>query len=105
MLNQFESTGVLEQRLKKFDEIREDLISYHKKYFTKYPKLLLFDILDFCYDKMGPFGTMRITDNPTDKKMQQILKWLERQHKERPYHMNTQSVRANIEIVKRKNAL
>ncbi len=100
-----ESTGVLEQRIKKFAEIREDLISYHKKYFTKYPKLLLFDIFDMCYDKRGPFGTMRITDNPTDKKMQQILSWLKRQYKEREYHMNTKSIRANMELFKRKNAL
>ena len=100
-----ESTGVLEQREKKFAEIREDLISYHKKYFTKYPKLLLFDIFDMCYEKRGPFGTMRITDNPTDKKMQQILSWLKRQYKEREYHMNTKSIRANMELVKRKNSL
>lgn len=105
MLNQFESTGVLEQRLKKFEEIREDLISYHKKYFSKYPKLLLFDILDFCYDKRSPFSAMRISDNPTDKMMQRILKWLERQYREREYHMNTKSIRANIEIVKRQNEL
>ncbi len=105
MLNQFESTGVLEQRVKKFKEIREDLISYHKKYFSKYPKLLLFDILDFCYDKRSPFSAMRISDNPTDKMMQRILKWLERQYREREYHMNTKSIRANIEIVKRQNEL
>jgi hypothetical protein len=100
-----ESTGVLEQRIKKFAEIREDLISYHKKYFTKYPKLLLFDIFDMCYEKRGPFGTMRIIDNPTDKKMLQILSWLKRQYKEREYHMNTKSIRANMELVKRQNAL
>jgi hypothetical protein len=105
MLHQFESTGVLEQRIKKFKEIREDLISYHKKYFSKYPKLLLFDILDFCYDKRSPFSAMRIQNNPTDKMMQRILKWLERQYKEREYHMNTKSIRANIEIVKRQHEL
>ena len=100
-----ERTGVLEQRVKKFAEIREDLISYHKKYFSKYPKLLLFDIFDMCYEKRGPLGTMRITDNPTDDRMQRILLWLKRQYKEREYHMNTKSIRANMELVKRQNAL
>lgn len=100
-----ESTGVLEQRIKKFNEIREDLISYHKKYFSKYPKLLLFDIFDMCYDKRGPFSTMPLRKNPTEKRMEQILSWLKRQYKDREYHMNTKSIRANIEIDKRKNAL
>lgn len=100
-----ESTGVLEQRIKKFAEIREDLISFHKKFFSKYPKLLLFDIFDMCYDKRGPFSTMRLTDSPTEFKMNQILLWLKRQYKEREYHMNTKSIRANIELVKRQNAL
>jgi len=66
-------TGVLDQRITKFAEIREDLISYHKKYFTKYPKLLLFDIFEMCYEKRGPHCTMHLSENPTDKKFLYIL--------------------------------
>jgi hypothetical protein len=68
MLQQFENSGELEQRLKQFDRVKELLISYHKKYFSE-------------------------------------LKWLKRQYKQREYHMNTKSIRANIEIVKRENEL
>jgi hypothetical protein len=105
MLQQFENSGELEQRLKQFDRVKELLISYHKKYFSEYPKLMLFDIFDMCYDKRGPFTPMRITDKPTEKRMERILKWLKRQYKQREYHMNTKSIRANIEIVKRENEL
>lgn len=98
-------TGVLDERITKFAEIREDLISYHKKYFTKYPKLLLFDIFDMCYERRAPHCTMLLTQNPSDRRMLQILSWLKTQTKENEYHMNTKSIRTNMELDKRRNEL
>ena len=105
VLAYLQSTGELELRINKFNNIREDLISYHKKFFTKYPKLKLYDIFELCYVNTGVHVKMPISIDPTEKRMERILSWVQRQYKEKEYQMNTKSIRANMELFKRKNQL